>query len=954
MNRSIDWLQSKSVCACVTAVTALIFATPTLAQDEDQAAGDGPETQGAADLGKLEITGSRISRTDVEGPSPVVVITREDIEKRGFSTVYEALENLTQNTGTIQTEAFTNQFTPNAQSLNLRNLGGGRTLTLLNGRRVADYPQPYNSTSNFFNYATIPAAAVERIEVLTGSASAVYGSDAVAGVVNIILREDIVAPTVTARLGTTKDGGGDSTMLNFVWGKQWDRASLTVAAEYQDIDAINGRDRDYLDSVEDAPQSAGKVPFTRSTLILSQFNGAPTPDDWEGPDPYPGNYYDPGAAACDGLQSEGVPYEYVFREGSGLYCGRDDFGDETIQNQRERSSAYVNFKYDLTDSTTFYTDMMYWDSSASNEGFHMFWGGDQFDADIVNASGGTGDWIYKQRVFHPNETGAQDTVYEESAAHITLGLEGSFSNFWNWDAGFSYSTNDFHSEQDRFKEEVADAMFGGTAMIDVCDGLFGPGNGPCFDVFDASTASFDTYDVLTQADIDAVMGRSITDSDASVWSAYGQVDGDLMEMKHGALQFSAILEYSSQEYQITPDSRLLNQDGAGWWGRSGTGGGGDRDRYAVGLEFIVPLLEQLEMDFAVRYDQYDDESDVDGAPTYGVGIKYRPTDSWLLRASYNTSFRAPDMHYLFADESGYFGQADDIYQCRQDAIDNGVEYNELDCELSQFAGIREGNIGLEEEEGNSLTVGFVYSPGSNFSIQVDYYEIELENAVNDIGTQQLLRDEADCQFGEDTNGGTVDPSSQLCLDSFARVARNPAGPGGGIPDLDVITTGGINQAYRKQDGIDMNMDWAYETQSAGDWSLNLGYTHVLSDARQEFSFDEIDETYRDDKQNFNSRSVVNATLGWNIKKFSTVLYAHRLGSLPNWQETARLGTWTTYNMSAAYRFLDDKLIASMAINNLTDKRPPVDSGFTTWPFFWRGQYNAYGRQVFAQLSYTFE
>jgi iron complex outermembrane receptor protein len=954
MNRSTGWLQLKSVFACVIAATTLIFATPTLAQDEGQAAGDGAETQGAADLGNLEITGSRISRTDAEGPSPVVVITREDMEKRGFSTVYEALENLTQNTGTLQGESFTNSFTANAQSLSLRNLGGGRTLTLLNGRRVADYPEAFNSQSNFFNYATIPAAAVERIEVLTGSASAVYGSDAIAGVVNIILRDDVVAPTITARLGTTEQGGGDSTLLNFVWGKQWDRASLTIAAEYQDIDAIHGKDRDYLDSVEDAPQSAGKVPFTRSTLVLSQFNGSPTPDDWEGPDPYPGNYYDPGAQACDDLQSQGVPYEYVFRDGSGLYCGRDDFGDETIQNQRERSSAYLNFKYDLTDSTTFYTDMMYWDSTAALDGFHNWWGGDQFDADIVNGDGGTGDWIYKQRIFHPNETGSQASIFEESATHLTLGLEGSFSNFWNWDAGVSYSTNDYHEEADRFKEEVADAMFGGTEMIDVCDGLFGPGSGPCFDVFDASTASFDTYDVLTQADIDAVRGRQSKDSDASVWSVYGQLDGDLVEMKHGALQFAAIVEMSSQEYQITPDDRLLNQDGEGWWGLSGTGGGGDRDRYAVGVEFVVPLLETLEMDFAVRYDQYNDDSDVGGAPTYGVGLKYRPVDTWLLRASYNTSFRAPDMHYLFADESGFFNSARDIYQCRQDAIDNDVEYNELDCDFSQYAGIREGNIDLQEEEGNSLTVGFVYSPGSNLSLAVDYYEIELENAVNDLDTQQMLKDEADCQLGEDTNGNAVDSGSELCVDVFARVTRDPASPAGGIPDLDVITTGGINQSYSKTTGIDMNMDWAYETQSAGDWFLNIGYTHVLSDSLQEFSFDPIDETWRDDKQNFNARSIVNMTVGWNYKKFGTVLYAHRLGSMPNWQETARLGTWTTYNMSATYRFLDDKLIASLIVNNLTDKRPPVDSGFTTWPFFWRGQYNAIGRQMFGQLSYTFE
>ncbi len=276
MNRYSDTPQLKSLLACITTAACLFLAAPLLAQDEDAAAAEGEATeQDAAELGKLEVTGSRIKRLDIEGPSPIVVVTRDDIEKRGFATVYEALEHLTQNTGTLQGEQFTNTFTPNAQSLSLRSLGGGRTLVLMNGRRVADYPQPFNSQSNFFNFATIPAAAIERIEVLTGSASAVYGSDAVAGVINIILRDDVVAPTLTARVGTTADGGGDSELYSFVWGKQWDRASFTIAAEHHSIDPIHGKDRSYLDSVDDAPQLAGTIPFTRSALTLSNWYGAP-------------------------------------------------------------------------------------------------------------------------------------------------------------------------------------------------------------------------------------------------------------------------------------------------------------------------------------------------------------------------------------------------------------------------------------------------------------------------------------------------------------------------------------------------------------------------------------------------------------------------------------------------------------------------------------------------------
>jgi len=943
--------QLKTVLACIAAATSLLFSAQVFAQGAGENA-DQATAEDSADLGKLEVTGSRIKRLDVEGPSPIVIVTRDEIEERGFSSVYEALENLTQNTGDLQAEAFTNQFTPNAQTLSLRSLGGGRTLVLMNGRRVSDYPQPYNSESNFFNFAQIPAEAIERIEILTGSASAVYGSDAIAGVINVILRDDITAPTLTARFGTTADGGGDSTKISAVWGKQWDRASITIAAETQTIDPIFGKDRDYLDSVEDAPQLAGQVPFSRAALKYNGWYGPPTPENW---------YFDPGEQTCQDMQADGVPYVYAFRAGSGHYCGRDDYGDETIQNERDRSSVYLTYKADISDSTSVYADVMYWDSSAANKGFNMWWGSyDVWDENLVTTQDGIlGDWVTLQRIFHPDETGDQTNTFDESATNATIGFEGSFSNFWNWEAGITYSENDYHERQARFKEEVANDYFGGTEMIDICPliGQFDEeGNVTC-QLFQPlySSAQFTIYEKLGQEDIDAVMGQMAIDSDASVWSAFAEFDGDLMEMKHGPLQFAAVLEFASQEYQITPDERLLDQTGNGWWGLSGTGGGGERDRSGVGVEFGIPLSEKLRATVATRYDHYSDKSDVGGAATYGIGLEYRPTDSLLLRASQNTSFRAPDMHYLYAAESGFFQVTRDIYQCRQEAIDLGTEYNELGCDLVQPAGTRHGVLELAEEEGESLTFGFVFSPTSNLSLSVDFFELELTDAVRDMSIQQLLRDEADCQFGVDTNGGTVDTGSAFCTDVLIRVAREPDFFGTGeIQDLDVIAVNPVNTAYRKQRGFDAALDYRMETQSAGDLRFRVDYTHVLKDERQLYDHDEVERDYRDNLQNFNARSTINMTATWDYKKFSGTLFGHRLGSMPNWQETGRLGPWFVYNGSATMRFMDDKLTASLLVNNLLNTRPPKDDGFTTWPFFYRGQYNAVGRQTFVQASYSFE
>ncbi len=159
---------------------------------------------------------------------------------------------------------------------------------------------------------------------------------------------------------------------------------------------------------------------------------------------------------------------------------------------------------------------------------------------------------------------------------------------------------------------------------------------------------------------------------------------------------------------------------------------------------------------------------------------------------------------------------------------------------------------------------------------------------------------------------------------------------------------------RRQKGFDATLDYGVETQNVGFFRFRVDYTHVLEDKRQVFADDPVEDDFRDDLQNFNARSVVNASIGWDVENFTTTLFAHRLGSMPNWQETGRLETWTTYNMSATVFFMDDKLAVSGIMNNILDERPPYDDGFTTWPFFFRGQYNARGREMFLQLRYTFE
>jgi outer membrane receptor for ferrienterochelin and colicin len=224
------------------------FGGSAWAQDEQ-----GSDEDDSATLNRITVTGSRIKRTEMEGPAPVIVIDRLEMSERGYTTVFEALSDLTINNGFKFEGAESALFTPDVQTINLRGFGVGTTLTLINGRRLTNYPAAYQSNATVFSYGSIPVAAIERIEILSTSASAIYGSDAVAGVVNIILRSNIDETTVNVLWGTpteTKSTRND-IRLQVVNGKTFDRGSYTLTAEYSKRDGIQGRHYDEYDNQQD-------------------------------------------------------------------------------------------------------------------------------------------------------------------------------------------------------------------------------------------------------------------------------------------------------------------------------------------------------------------------------------------------------------------------------------------------------------------------------------------------------------------------------------------------------------------------------------------------------------------------------------------------------------------------------------------------------------------------------
>ncbi|MHC9084414.1 TonB-dependent receptor plug domain-containing protein [Luteimonas sp. RIT-PG2_3] len=922
-----------------------LSAGSAFAQDSTQAAEqatqteNAPTTRGATNLDKVTVTGSRIKRAEIEGPAPVTIVTAADIEKQGFNTVYDALNTLSQFTGSVQNELTAGGFTQNASFLNLRGLGPGYQLILVNGRRAADYPLPYNGQSNAVNLANIPAAAIERIEVLSGGASAIYGSDAVAGVVNVILKTNYEGDLVTLRGGTTTRGGGDSGRVQWIGGKTGDNWSVTYAAELLEREAIYARQRDFMDSYRDDPSvdPADALPVEGVRFTVNRGAGAIR--EW--PD---------GLAATCGRFSQFETYRTTSAQPVPNACGYFGYpATQSIRNSDSSIAGYLYGTYDFDGGMQAWTQLGFNNSKAKLASATRFIQsgatlgiGNFYDP---NFGGTVGNIL---RIFTPEEVGnvGAENRYDELSFDVAAGLRGTFINDrFDWDATVSHAR---YRADDEFNWPVASR---------VRDFFFGQRlgtTGTGLPIYNLRTDRL--LRPLTPAEVQSFSETYSSKADSEVTQASFSVSGDLFELPAGAVGMAAILEAAQQEYDITPDARMrLDYTGNDApMGRTATGGGGDRTRYALGVEFSIPIFETFRANIAGRHDKYDDASSVDGASTWMAGLEWRPVDSLLLRASHSTSFRAPDMHYIFAQPSGFFlNSALDEYRCRRDGLNplsnedcgSGTDYS------YSYSGQREGNINLKEETGKSTTIGFVWDIADRMSVSVDYYRIKLEGAVKDIAFSYLSRNEADCRLGQTRDGSPVDVNSSACQYFRSLIEREGINPALGEDEY-VLTYNSVpfNQAMQETTGIDASFKYALDTDRMGDFNFGLNWTHVLKLEDQEFPGSGI-RNIRDHKQFFNFRSRINWTASWERNDWAATVYGYRWGSLPNWEETGRIGSYVIWNANVQKK-LTEKATLGLYVNNVFDDLAPEDNSFNTYPFFW-GAYSPIGREVFVQFDYKF-
>lgn len=910
-------------------------------------ANDNPQAaeQNVEEIEYIEITGSRIKRTDIEGIAPIVTISAEDIALQGHANVFDALDSLAQNTGVFVGEENSNNFNANAQAINLRGFGAGYTLTLINGRRIPVLPKPSGGVGgNIVNLAMIPTEAVKRIEVLSGGASAIYGSDAVAGVVNVILKDDVDYNKLTLRYGDTKDGGGQSKKLTFSTGGKHDKLSYTAVLEIDKRAPIYGDDRDWFDEPTDGPDEtrhgASQVMsfwarWQPEAWMMKDLSGRCEPLGYEDVQPPGRSHFDPD------------PY----------YCGDNTYGTQTIRNDRDKVSGFANIEYETDDGRIFAT--LLGTQSTGEAGIYRYSFGADYDVrtDINDGSSWQGS-RHAWRQFRNFEVPTSNQAFDEVSLVSILGIEGVLADDYDYSLTFTAGQYDYEDSVVRFDDQKMLSLMFGEKGVDWDQ----PWEGSRWAVVNASqlNANFeptnlDFFGPLTPGLFDDVTHKSVGDGDSHLYSLAFDLTGSLIEMDHGDVQFAFVTEYIKEGYQFTTDQKTVQGDIYGW---SGITGDGDRDHYAIGLELSIPITDNqsaigsLEATVAGRYDYYDDESDVAGAFTYQAGLIWKPIDEVLIRSSYATSFRAPDMHYMYAGESSSFTSSTDYLTCVQtEGLTSGQSWGE--CSDNYGTGsIRQnskGDLSLEEETGDSFNLGMVANIIDNWSISADYYEISLEKKVGNLGANTVLRYEAECILGFSEYGEVIDTNSAKCTEMKDRVTRG--GPQDGI--ISTITSP-FNTGERSQKGMDISSKFTHNFNDFGSIFLNIDYTHIFETNERFLPEDEL-EDIRDLQWNNEFRTHTTATLGWYQDDVSVSLFANRLGSSPvRWSEdeNERYDAWTRVNLNVSY-FVTQDLNLSVSVVNLFDNQPPQHESEKWWPFADISKYNAVGMEYFINASYRF-
>lgn len=779
---------SKATLLAGTFMAGAMIATPVYAQEEAET------TASSADDDFIVVTGSRIQRrANVDTAAPIAVVGAEEFELSGTVNVENVVNQLPQVVPGFTSNS--NNPGTGTATLNLRGLGSTRTMVLVNGRRWMFY-----DTAQIVDLNTIPSFLLDSVDVVTGGASAVYGSDALAGVVNFKLK-DVDGVELGGQYSITERGDGDRYELHGAIGTSFDdgRGSATVFAEYYNRSSVFQGDREFSNfALGGESFGVTQQQFGSSTLpngVIRYFgNGNRTGTDF---------------AANRAVVFDNTPGDFRTRAGDTYNYAPVNY----LQIPQERYLIGGYADYEFTDGHEFYTEVSFVNNRVAQElaatpvtgSFNVnlatiqpFLTPGDFaqlqQLDNTETDGNPGNTVlFLQR--RTVETGSRNSLDERNAFRVLGGVRGGITDWLNYDAYYMYArTRNANVQEGNISRSAFQAGLDGSAPA---INIFGPGT-------------------LTPAMVDQISIRAQNGDVSTLELAQGYLYGQLGNLGLGGddIGFALGAEYRKVASQFIPDTALSSGDVIGF--NAGNPTEGTYDVKEIFAELNIPILgpdsgvERLELTGAARYSDYSLAA-VGGVWTYSGGIEFAPIPDVTLRGQYQRAVRAPNVGELFGGQSiGFPGATDpcstpaagNAGALRDLCIANGVPAGvvgtpgiQLNAQIPALFG---GNPGLQEETSNSWTVGLVLEPTfiPGLTITADYFDIEIEDAISTISLQQTF----DLCFNQ-----IQDSNATVCAPFFANGAIRNAG--GAITTANPPVLGGQNVATLAVSGVDLQVNY---------------------------------------------------------------------------------------------------------------------------------------------------
>ena len=923
------------VAACCASVTAPQWA---MAQDDS-----------VEELSKVQVTGSRIRQSQIEGIEPTQTITREDIDRSGLTSVGDILQQLTQSGSAINTRFNSSGnfgFPPNgggigagATQVDMRHLGSGRVLVLVNGLRwVAG--SSASGVSNAVDLNTIPVGIIDRVEILKDGASAIYGADAIAGVINIITKSNFTGGEARVYAGAFDEGDGETTQLDLTFGTQTDNMRVLFNVGYSEQKGVSAADR----RLSNVP-----VPFTGVTRGSS---GTPQ-----------GRFLltDANGNQIDCTLNSGVTSLPVYNPASP--CNGDDFNTWADDDRfnfspfnlyvtpYERLNLYTEVETELTDNVSWYIRGLYNNRESTNQAAPepIFIGpfaeaGEIADNIIISATNpfnpfgvdvfSDGFGFIGRR---PLEAGPRIFQQDVDTFQFATGFTGSFNaanRSWFWDVNAVYGKN----QADQVKngalniQRIANAL----GPLDACLAL--PGCVP-LNIFGGQG---DGQGTITPEMLNYISFVQKDSSEQELTDFTANINTDLFELPAGPLSVAVGYEYRKKEGFFQPDAIVVAGESNGV-PASPTSGSFSVDE--VFVEFLVPVLSDVRgaelLDFSIAFRSSDYSTS--GSETTGkFGFKYMPFDELLFRGTFAEGLRAPSIGELFGTQARFDATLED--PCN--SLDtNGDEVPDTVPNLPGCVGIPDGYVQINEqistltggnpqlapEEADTLTLGAVYSPSwaedtswaQRLDFEVTYYDIEIDGAIQAIDAQLIL------------NTCANDPNDVLCS-SFV---RDQFGNIGNFQNT-LTNIGGIETS-----GVDFNIMW---TSPQFNWGyLEAAWNNSFVDEFTEinpastpsgFALRDLDGIEVNDSgiPDWNSNLYTSWNyegwkVTWGIRHINGLVEAcsdrfdgtsNALPCSDSARQINNLGSTTYHDLQVIFPTWNN-IDFEFGINNVTDKEPPV-------------------------------